>query len=65
MISFGRYGNYGGKIYFFTHRNPKNGEVWSDEIPTRGLNERGKVVIRYGTWVASDKVQWLDAKKGN
>lgn len=59
MISHGRYGYYGGKPYYFTHRNPKNGDVWSDEIPVREYNERGKVVIRYGTWVASDKVKWL------
>ncbi len=59
MISYGRYGYYDGKTYYFTHRNPKNGNVWSDEIPVREFNERGKVVIRYGTWVESDKVKWI------
>lgn len=67
MIAFGRYGNYGGKICHFTHRNPKNGEVWSDDIPAKIKYVDGKkIVVEWGKWVASDKVQWLDvAKKGN
>ena len=58
MISYGRYGNYGGKKCFFTLRNPKNGEVWSDDIPIVYHTANG-VKIEYGKWVASDKVQWL------
>ena len=57
MISFGRWGKYGGRSYFFTHRNPKNGDVWADLIPVKV----GKT-IEYGRWVPTDKVQW--EKKG-
>ena len=59
MISYGRYGNYGGKKCFFTHRNPKNGEVWSDDIIASVIHTANGVKVEYGKWVASDKVQWL------
>jgi len=58
MISFGRYGNYGGKKCFFTRRNPKNGDVWSDDIAIVHHTANG-IKVEYGKWVASDKVQWL------
>lgn len=54
MIKTGRKGRFNGKEYLFTHRNPKTGEVWSDEIKA-GKDE-------YGKWVASEKVVWADAE---
>ncbi len=62
MISFGRWGMYDGQIVFFTHRNPKNGEVWSDDIKHRVHTSRGSR-IEHGMWVSSDKVTWLKAGK--
>ena len=58
MISYGRYGNYGGKKCFFTHRNPKNGDVWSDDIAITYHTFFG-IRVEYGKWVSSDKVKWL------
>ena len=58
MISFGRWGKYKGRSYFFTHRNPKNGDVWSDDIPIMGYSGGKYVVITYGMWVPTDKVEW-------
>ena len=58
MIRIGRYGIYGGKKCFFTHRNPKNGDVWSDDIAITYHTPVG-VRVEYGKWVASDKVKWL------
>ena len=58
MMSFGRYGVYGGKKCFFTHRNPKNGDVWSDDIAIVHNTLNG-VKVEYGNCVASDKVKWL------
>ena len=49
MISFGRWGRYKGRSYFFTHRNPKNGYLFSETLGGDG-------------WVPSDKVVW--EKKG-
>ena len=60
MIAYGKYGIYGGNTYYFTHRNPKNGDVWSDEIPARIKYINGKkTVVEWGMWVATDKVKWL------
>lgn len=39
-----------GEVYQFTHKNPVNGEVWSDDIPV------GKT---YGAWVHPDEVEWI------
>ena len=58
MISIGRWGIYGGKKYRFTHRNPKNNEVWCDDIPIIVYTTSGQRV-EYGKWVSSDKVKWL------
>ena len=58
MIAFGKYGIYDGKKFFFTHRNPRNGEVWSDDIAIVFHTSRG-TKVEYGMWVASDKVKWL------
>ena len=57
-IPNGRYGNYSGKKCYFTHRNPKNGDVWSDDIPAVIHTAHG-IKVEYGMWVSSDKVQWL------
>ena len=63
MISFGRWGKFGGRSYFLTHRNPKNGDVWADLIPIKKqVNGRYKVV-EYGMWVPSDKVKWEEPHK--
>lgn len=54
-MRFGRYGMYAGKKCFFTHRNPKTGVVWSDDI-----NEYvHKVGLIPGRWVNATLVQWL------
>ena len=58
MIAFVKYGIYDGKKCFFTHRNPRNGEVWSDDIAIVFHTSRG-TKVEYGKWVASDKVKWL------
>ena len=64
MIAFGRYGEVGGRICYFTHLNPKTNAVWSDDLdgyaPKPG-NDR-KTVPCKGAWVRKDKVKWL--KKG-
>lgn len=60
MINFGRWGMYGGKKYFFNLRNPKNGDVWSDDLTYSEYDPvRHRTVTRYGMWVSSDKVKWL------
>lgn len=58
MISFGRWGKFGGRSYFFTHRNPKNGDVWSDDIPITKMVKGKHVIVEYGMWVPTDKVKW-------
>jgi hypothetical protein len=52
-----RKGQYGGKTYVFTHRNPQTNEVWSDEIPCRDTTKK---VTLFGAWVSSEKVQWVE-----
>lgn len=42
-LMFHRNGYYEGVLLTFTHRNPKTGEVWSDDI---------------GEWIPSDSVKW-------
>lgn len=62
MMSFGKWGMYDGQKVFFTHRNPKNGYVWSDDITYTDFERRGNKTVkvtRYGMWIASDKVKWL------
>lgn len=45
-----RYGRYQGKEYLFTHRNPKNGDLYGEDIPiVPGSLTQGK-------WVSSDSV---------
>lgn len=56
-MRIGRVGYYSGKEFFFDHRDPKTGEVWSDDIPV--YNSDGKV-IGYGKWVDPKKVKWVD-----
>ena len=56
-VKFRRYGNYGGELFVFSHRNPMNNEVWSDDIPVIEI-VNGKPHKVYGAWVPSDKVRW-------
>ncbi len=58
MISFGRWGKYKGRSYYFTHRNPKNCDVWSDDIPITKMVKGKYVIVEYGMWVPTDKVEW-------
>lgn len=62
MISYGRWGEYSGQTVFFTHRNPKNGDVWSDDLYTIVTTRRGKTKL-YGHWVPTDKVKWTKGGK--
>lgn len=48
-----RKGIYDGKECVFTHRNPANGDLWSDDIPVKGTNGL------YGRWVSPDSVQFI------
>lgn len=62
MMDFGKWGMYSGKKCFFTLRNPKNGDVWSDDITYDEYERRGNKsvkVTRYGMWVSTEKVKWL------
>lgn len=54
MSKFTRIGYYDGAKYVFTHRDPKSGNVWSDDIPVRILN-----TLTFGKWVPNDQVHWL------
>ncbi len=65
MQKFIRTGSYSGKKCEFTHYNPKNGEVWSDDIENNeyyiddksGKKKSHKV---FGKWVDTDSVIWED-----
>lgn len=60
MISYGKWGVYGGQKVFFTLRNPKNGEVWSDDIKRTYYSfEKRRDVTEYGMWVKPENVKWL------
>lgn len=43
-------GRYQGKEYLFTHRNPKNGDLYGENIPI----VPGSLI--QGKWVSSDSV---------
>lgn len=47
---YGRYLGYQGKEYLFTHRNPKNGNLYGEDIPI----VPGSLIL--GKWVSSDSV---------
>ena len=47
-----RYGRYQGKEYLFTHRNPKNGDLYGEDIPIAP----GSLI--HGKWVSSDSVEF-------
>ena len=53
MIEVGRKGMYAGNVYVFTCRDPKSGNVWSDDIPNGPK-------IPDGRWVDADSVHWED-----
>ena len=57
-MKIGRTGMYGGKNYVFDHRDPKTGEVWSDDLPVYG-GDNGKKIVGYGKWVDPKKIKWL------
>lgn len=60
-ISYGRRGIYGGKTYLFTHVNPKNNFVWSDDVPGWGPkpgNDK-KFIPTPGAWVRKDQIKWI------
>lgn len=46
-----RKGIYNGRQCVFTHRNPSNGYLWSDDIP---------VGYEWGMWVRPEEVQFID-----
>lgn len=45
-----RYGRYQGEEYLFTHRNPKNGDLYGEDIPIVPSS------LTHGKWVPSDSV---------
>lgn len=45
-----RYGRWKGIRSLFTHRNPKNGKVWGEDLPVDSVN--------VGKWVPYDEVEW-------
>lgn len=45
-----RYGQYRGHDYLFTHRDPKNGDLYGEDIPV----DMSRNI--YGKWVPSDSV---------
>lgn len=45
-----RYGRYQGKEYLFTHRNPKNGDLYGEDIPIVPGS------LKLGKWVSSYEV---------
>lgn len=49
-ISTGRWGLYGGKLCWFTQRDPHRGTVWTDDL----VGSDG----RPGRWVDALKVKW-------
>lgn len=62
LEKFIRTGRYSGKLCNFSHYNPANGLVWSDDIEVieEYIDDKGKTKHRklYGKWVSSDKVIW-------
>ena len=56
-IKHGRVGVFGGQVCKFTHRDPKSGQVWSDNIP---VQQDAKGHIEYGMWVDPSSVKWMD-----
>ncbi len=50
-VYFAKKGMYDGEIYTFTHRDPKSGELWSDDIHVKKTGEFGK-------WVSADSVSF-------
>lgn len=55
-VYFARKGHYNGGNYTFTHRDPKTGDLWGEDIPV------GKNPIEYGAWVPGESVRldWGD-----
>ena len=44
---------YGGRVYEFTHWDPKSNMVWADDIPNGPKLPDGK-------WVNTESVKWID-----
>lgn len=55
-VYFARKGHCNGGNYTFTHRDPKTGDLWGEDIPV------GKNPIEYGIWVPGESVRldWGD-----
>ena len=55
-VYFARKGHYNGGNYTVTHRDPKTGDLWGEDIPV------GKNPIEYGAWVPGESVRldWGD-----
>lgn len=51
-----RRGYYNGNVYLFTHRNPENNKVWSDDILDKDVE--GNYVS--GKWVPAEEVKFID-----
>lgn len=47
-LLFTRKGIFEGKVYTFTHRDPKTGDVWCEDI-----------LWGFGCWVPNERVKWL------
>lgn len=45
-------GIYHGDLYNFTHRNPKNGYLWADDLYDHAQR-------MFGKWVPAEKVKLL------
>lgn len=46
-------GDYNGGVHLFTHRDPKSGMIWGEDIPVKG-NKAGSTEL--GAWVAPESV---------
>lgn len=55
MIKQTRVGEYKGKDYVFTHKDPRYNMVYSPDI-------KSFVDDMYGMWISGDKVKWKDEK---
>ena len=53
-VFFARYGYYNGSKYKFTHRDPKTGELFGDDIPV------GKNPVTFGKWVSGESVRLIN-----
>lgn len=50
-----RRGVWNGCMSVFTHRNPKNGKIWGENIPVPHYRAR----TEYGKWVSYEEVKFV------